>query len=470
MTKQKLAFLAVLAATLLSFTRPLPQNANVWGRLSLAFAVVEDHTLAIDAKLKEAYTEDWSLSDGLHYSNKAPGPALAFVPVYAVVHAVAGRQRSFAAWLANALFGVIPTLFAASLLWRLLERRFSLAAPWPFALTATWAVASLALPNGTMLFGHQTAAAFFAIGMVLSLEEIEGGPRRSSRIALSGLFMGLAVSADYLCALLVLLWTVWLVSRTRADRRLLLAWVAGGAGPALALMAYHTACFGSPLTTPYSPRVLNPRFLPLVQWSAPQLDRLLGVTVQPWRGLFYATPVWALIAVGWDRAKEESRTHPEVVVAAIGMAVMLLVLAAWPSWFGGACIGPRYITCALPLATLLLVPATRLVPRLFVVLACVSAFAMLLATVVDPLPDSKWPDPFFSYILPVLARGIETPTRSLLEVAGLTKLAVLALYVAVWSMLAVWVVRTSTAPAEPVAAPPPHPAASHDSPAVGGGS
>lgn len=441
-------FLALVAFTYGSVTRGLV-DGNSWSRMGPVFAIVERGELNIDPVVAARRTDDWAKYEGHYYSNKAPGPALLALPLYAAQHFVqrslgvaddAPLARDLAAYIANVAASILPTLIALALLSAALVRRLGLSESEAFALCGTWAFASLALPYSVLFFGHQSAAAFFAIGISLSLLELdrEGGAR-GRRIALAGLAMGMAAISDYLCTALVVVWTLFLAW---SDRRLLGPWILGGALPALAALAWNAACFGSPFRTAYDLGILNPRFVPIDAWEAPSLRRLADITVSSWRGLFYCTPVTAAAIVGLGRAPAEARRHPEIVAAAAGVLLYFALLAAFPFAYGGFCVGPRLFTAAIPLAVLLLAPAARLLPRLFAALAAISAILMLAASITDPLPDERIRDPFRELIFPMLASGSPGPMRNLFTSAlGMSLRVSLLAYLALWTAAAFWIAR-----------------------------
>ncbi|MGH7357407.1 MAG: hypothetical protein ACREJR_01185 [Candidatus Rokuibacteriota bacterium] len=440
-------FLLAVAFSYASISSPLSLDANTWARMALVFSIVERGEVNIDRFVLAGLTEDWAKSGGHFYAGKAPGASLLAVPVYFVQHRLQRARgvaedhkvaRAIALYAANLVATVAVTLVALALFWVVLERRFGAALA--FALTGTWAVGSLALPYTVLFFGHQTAAAFFTIGMCLSLLELDrpGGPR-PWWIALAGFAMGLAVISEYLAVALVGVWTVYLAWRTGLARRALGAWLLGGTGPALVAIVYHTVCYGSPFITAYSEAVLNPKFVPLAAWEAPSLTRLADLTVRPWRGLFYATPVFALMLVSAERLRTEGRVRPELWAAAAGVALYLGLLAALPLSYGGYCIGPRYFTPALPLATLLLAPAVRLVPALFAALAGVSVVMMFAASLTDPIVDERILDPFREAIFPALAGAGEVRMRNLFTfVLGLDLRIAFGAYLALWAGVAGW--------------------------------
>ena len=452
-----LVFLAVVAFTQLSFHRALfnRNNGNVWSRIALTFAVVEHGTLAIDPYL--AHTQDWSQHAAHRYSNKAPGPALLSVPFYALQRALQGAPadedaeraaREVAAYVANAVTSIVPTLVALALLFRVGVRRFGLAPLAALGLCGAWATGSLALPYTVVFFGHQSAAAFFAIGMCLTLD----GKPTAPRIFWAGLCMGLAVACDYLAGALVLLWTVWLLWETRALAsarwKLLAAWALGGLGPALGLAAYHHACFGGIFTTPYARDVINPQFLELNSPGVPSLDRLADITVRPFRGLFYATPLWLLVVLALDGRRARARSV--LVAAGAATVAFFAFLSATPAAHGGFCIGPRYAVALLPLALFLLVPAVQLVPRAFALLLALSTAMMLVGCLTEVLPHRALTDPYRDALFPMLIQDVQTPQRSLLVACGLTKVQALCAYLALWAATWAWLwarLRRETAPA-----------------------
>src|SRR5262245_857024 len=184
-------FLAAVAFTYASISGPLRLDWTHWARMGLVFSIVERGVLNIDT-FAEDQTGDWALSRGHFYAGKAPGPSLLAVPFYFVQHRLQralgvaddnGHARELALYIANLATSVVVTLGALALFWVVLERRFGAAVG--FALAGTWAVSSLALPYSLLLYGHQTAAAFFTIGLCLSLLELDraDGPR-PRRIAL----------------------------------------------------------------------------------------------------------------------------------------------------------------------------------------------------------------------------------------------------------------------------------------------
>jgi hypothetical protein len=441
--RAKRLLLAVLGFTMLAVTRPVDTNANLWSRLSVTFSIVERGEFDIGPYMAIASTPDWAVHDGRYYSNKAPGPSLLAVPLFAAQHAIqervgvpAGSLRSYriGGWLANAFIGVLPTLLALSLLWTLFERRYGFTPLGAFGMTALAGAASLSLPYATMLFAHQTAAAVLAIGTVLTLLEATQHDRpRPVRIGFAGLVFGLAVLADHMAAIGVVIWTAWVLWTWRRAPVATVAWILGGLGPAVLLLAWNHALFGSPWTSTYSPGVLNPTFARDVLFHPPSLRKLFELTFGPARGWFYATPVFAFVLGGMALAPRLRHRWPELLPSAAAVVAILAVLASWNSWHGGNATGPRYLLWAMPFAVLLIVPVALRLPRLVLAFGVLSAVLMLAVTFTEPLlPTYQDTDPLLGGALPVLLGRADTHTVSLGSLLGLSPALTFALFLLIW--------------------------------------
>jgi hypothetical protein len=440
--RQLLVFLGLVAFFHLSIARDLSHwnHGNEWSRIVTTFALVEHGTFAINA-YSDVETGDWSRFEGNTYSNKAPGPAVLAAPFYLLQYLVEKiidvqpsdwRARNTALYLARLTTTTLPTLFALLLLFLVLVRRYELA-PFPALLVCGgWALGSLGFLYSVVYFGHQTAAAFFAIGMCLSLLD-------DKKLLWAGLSMGVAVASDYICILPVAGWTAWLFYTHRSWKKRK-PWILGGGIVAVLLLLYHRACFGSFFATPYSDGIVNPQWRALNTTVAPDFKRLTDITVRPWRGLFYCTPLWALALVTLDGIRKEKK---ELMVAAGTILVFFFYLTMLPSSFGGWCIGPRYFVCALPLMALLLIRPARELPRLYVALLAISVGMMLVAALVDPLAAEQFKDPFREYLIPLMEQNGDSPQANLLgHLLGLTRMQSWVAYMLLFGGAWVWLWRS----------------------------
>jgi hypothetical protein len=152
---------------------------------------------------------------------------------------------------------------------------------------------------------------------------------------------GLVVALSYVCrptnAITVLVVTVLYAVRWR---RLLPAYFAGAAVIALPFCAYNLSIYGS-LFTPYYSHRLEPGGGHLLQALAAQL-------ISPSRGLFTYSPILLLSVAGLVRGlRRRTLSAPEFAFVAI-LLLHWVAISAFPIWWAGHSVGPRFFTDVLP--------------------------------------------------------------------------------------------------------------------------
>jgi len=115
--------LAAFAFTMIFFSGLFPPfaNPNELSRIETVYAAVEQKTLAIDGAIAVLGDhEDKSVSAGRFYSNKAPGLALAAIPVYRALRRVFPAPRhsgdAIFVWLRLLTVSALTTVALARLL------------------------------------------------------------------------------------------------------------------------------------------------------------------------------------------------------------------------------------------------------------------------------------------------------------------------------------------------------------------
>jgi len=204
--------------------------------------------------------------------------------------------------------------------------------------------------------------------------------------AVSGFAAGLATITNYICAPALLVFAI-----TRRSWR----YVIGAIPPLVAIVIYQRVCFGSFFATSISHE--DARFLTkgaaMGVLRAPSLDALYGITISPYRGLFFFAPVLLLALIPLVR---------ERAILAISIA-FFAVNVCFNGWEGGFGVGARYLVPLIPLFGIALLNAR---PRALVVVLGVLSFAINVAcTAVDPQPSATIPRPLTHYIIPLLVRG-----------------------------------------------------------------
>lgn len=396
---------------------------NQNSRFDLTRALVEHGTASIDRTHRN--TGDKSRRDGHYYCDKAPGISFLAVPAYAAGHALASPAQTtagkadFLAWSAYAstVWSVgVPAALAVVALYLLLLA-FSIPARKSAALALAYGLASLAFPYATLLYGHQTCAAFLLIGFALLAGERtrETTPRPAILVG-AGLVLGAAVAVEYPAALAVAPICIYAVATLAPRRRVLVCLGAGLAAMGLAVAAYHWIVFGGPLTLPYDfstqPHRSQGVFMGI---GAPDPEALWGITFSSYRGLFYSSP-WLLLAVPgalyWWRGQKR---RPEVLVCATVAILYVWLNASLVDWQGGWAMGSRYLVPAIPFIAILAAGVLTKTPRrrvlgwaragVITLLVAWSAALMLLGTAVKPEVPTRIREPFATFLWPAFRDG-----------------------------------------------------------------
>jgi hypothetical protein len=299
------------------------------------------------------------------YPSKAPLVSFLAAPVYWLLKQVQDPVPELAqVFFSRLLVAVFPTLLLMVLLRRYL--REVLPPTTADLLVVAYGLGTMAFSFGELFFSHQlTAALLFAAFMVVRAVELQRVGEWGYVAA--GALCGAVVMTEYTGALGVVCLAAWVVVR-RFGRWPALAravvFVVLGSAPFLGgLMAYHQACFGSPLTSGY--KFLDDAayqhwhvggFLG-IRWPDPLVLLLSGFS--PLRGLFTMSPFLLLAFWGLKPLKQIDRS----------VWLFVLVLLFGNAWFTagfdytswGWTVGPRHLT---PLVPFLLYPVGLALERL----------------------------------------------------------------------------------------------------------
>ncbi len=396
--------------------------SNQNARLDAIYAFVEPGTpdtgtFRIDrfmvSPTRSINTLDWAAHEGHYYANKAPGTiwlgALAYKPLVLLASWFGGSfdDPGFviaSAYLINLFVSVLPLVAAALALFEFARRRgLSLAHASLLALATT--LGTPWFPYSTQLWGHTTAAAFIALALV----QVQKGSRRA--LVLAGALLGLSVCTDYLALLAALGIGALVLSR---NPRQLPALLLGALPLALALLGYHTICFGGPFVT--ASEMSNARFL--------EADRALGMFGQlSWhalweltfglrRGLFLQCPVLLLSLFGFYAWVRRTPRDPLAWLCILMFVGYLVINASFNGWHGGATVSARYLIVALPFLGLSLhaLPwSSRAVRIVFGLTSIVSVVNMTAIAAVNPLAPEELTNPLYGYTYGLLFDGQVSP-------------------------------------------------------------
>ena len=386
------------------------QGAN-WGtavRYDLVRALAEEGTVCIDSFHEN--TGDKALWRGRHYCDKAPGGPFLAVPGQWCLVRLPGARGSYAFMIASSYLMVVtavalPSAVGGMVLLCLL-RRLGFADRIALPAVLAWSLGSIAFPYSTVLFGHQTAAAFLVIAFWLA-----STARRDScwswRVFCAGLAGGWAAITEFTCAPVLAALAAYCA--TRSGRRQFLAFAVGAALPLLVLLVFNAACFDSPLRFGYS-TVHGPEFRRAMSEGVlgitrPRPYRLLQLTFGGYRGLFVFCPALFLAIPGYELWRKGGRHRAELALCLGVVAYFLLLISSYYLWAGGWAFGPRHLVPMLPFMAPAVAFALRQWKLLGRILVGASIVLMLAGAAVGPDVPNAVSDPLFEYVLPRFASG-----------------------------------------------------------------
>jgi hypothetical protein len=392
------------AALCLLFAGVFPPfaNPNELSRFQTVVSAVERGTFSIDAAIRTLGDhEDKAISNGRAYSNKAPGLALAAIPVYAALRLAMPPPES---GTSDAIFRMLRLLTVSAVCLLALARLARRLASGPNGGAAPLVVCAAAFGTGYLFFARSffshawTAALLFLSWELLRDAAAARTPRAEAlRRAAAGLLAGWAAISEYnvlpVAALIGL--------RAAADRRLR-SFVPFAVGAVLAfavLGAYDAACFGSPWVLS-SAREAYPAYSRLAERGLfgiglPDPAVAAAYLLHPARGVLLFSPffVWTVpgLVLWWRSGRERA----DCVLAATATVLYFVAMAGYPNWHGGWSLGSRYLLPVLFFAAVPVVHAlnTPLSRGLFAAAVAFSVAGHFLLTASWPyFPDDvRWP-------------------------------------------------------------------------------
>jgi hypothetical protein len=379
---------------------------NQNSQFDLTRAMVEQRTFRIDRYAHN--TGDVSTYAGHIFSNKSPGLSLLAAFPYAICYAV---ERSISIDVDDVIVQtlncylctfIVCGLLGASvpfLLFRHARSRGEPSSPvWAATIALIVGLATQMWPYSTTLMTAVPTAALLFAAFLAAIQ---------NRSLTSGAVAGIAAATNYLCVPLLCLFPL-LLPRRRRNAALFF----GGALPSLLFLAiYQKICCGGFLTTPMSTmdqRFVNQRAI-LGIIKLPSLEAAWGITISPYRGLFYFAPVLVMGiggAILWLRSRRE---WTQLAAISAISAFFFAFNVTFNGWEGGFGIGARYLVPLIPLFGLLMLELRGFLRPLTVALAVLSVLLNFAAVAVDPQPSGTIPRPVTQYILPLLLTGHFSP-------------------------------------------------------------
>jgi hypothetical protein len=395
---------------------------NENSRFDLVRAIVDDHTLAIDAYHEN--TGDKAHFGGHYYSDKAPGLSLVSVPIYAFLRLFRPffwTEHGFVVvasyWVTLLTVGVAGA--AAGAFSYRAGRKLG-ATPFGAVVgSAGYGLGTIAFPLSTMLFGHQLAAFLLFLGFFWAWECKEEPVRWKA--ACVPLLLGAAVLVELPTAPAAVGLAAYHAGLKPTRRTLLFAGLA--ALPVLGLGAYFAAAFDSPLRVGYQ-WLADPssrdemRNRGLVGLTYPHISVIAELLMGRFRGLLPYSPILLLSVPGFLIALSsnvETDGAPEGVLAerrraakvALGVCCyFVLFVSSYTWWQGGSSFGSRHLAPMLPFFALPVALVASRRPLLSTALLVPSLAVMLIVTSVQPKVNERLQNPFWAGLLPAFSRGV----------------------------------------------------------------
>ncbi|MCX7919158.1 MAG: hypothetical protein N3A72_06025 [bacterium] len=424
---------------------------NVTTRMDFIYAVVDQGTLSIDAYYhqpsKEYYTGDVAEYNGQHYSDKAPGLALLGIPVYAGFINLA----DIIGWHPSPLISrYIVTLFTVGLLsatlgvilYRFLAV-FDANNQNRVMVVCAYAFGTIAFPYSTLFFSHIPAAVFCFLGFYLIFTKIRYQPvevrnqmgearKQQNRttsywLLASGFFAGYALITEYPVGLIVFGLVVYLYLQRKKIHDVILFLVPIFICLLIPAMINYLQ-FGTPFALGYQYEKLDEfrtgMSRGLFGITVPSLKTLYGITVHPFRGLFFWSPVLILSLFGFYHFYREKKFRNEFWLFLVIVVVFFLFNISYFAWWGGWATGPRHIIPILPFLSIPMIYLFSRLKKLSLGLSLISIGLMIIATAADPQVPQSYLYPLWEFALPRLMYGIVTLNLGslLFGLQGLTSL------------------------------------------------
>jgi hypothetical protein len=368
-----------------------------WGvnsRVSLTYAIVDEGTFRVDSYVNHPhyYTEDRALYNGHYYSDKAIGLSLLGVPVYYCMKQFASlfgkdSKPDFSRYgmtvavvsLSGALLIVVLFKFLV-----LLGVRRGMAS-W---VALVFAFGTLLFPFSCLFYPYLPALLFLIGALYLIVSRQLSGWLDKRSLFSVGVLIGAGLLCEYTLAVPAGLILLYLLIYLR-KRIHFLSCLLGVAIPLSLLAYYNWRCFGTPFTLAYS-HLENPEFAAGMKSGFMGIGRfqwyvLYLITISPYRGVFFYSPVLFLAFVGiWRGLVKPAPQRALAGLIALTVLYYLVLVSSYYMWWGGGTLLCRHLAWMLPFLALAFAWYPERVKWLLIALGIISIALMFVQSVVEP--------------------------------------------------------------------------------------
>ena len=386
--------MVVLAAVVIAVlsARPFADGANDSSRLATVECLVDYHTLAIDRSTWFAQTCDKIRpGDGHFYSHQPPVPALMLAVPYLALHDGFGFRAAdhpeIFCYLLTILFSGLAYVVAVGCLYRL-GRALGLSAGWAVALTASFALATVALVYTRDVNANLPLLAATVAVLLLLAAPARPGTWVVGRLLLLGTLAGFAYALEQPTGGLLLA-AVAVAAAVRLRRPSAVVWVALAAVPWMAV--HHAVVYR--YTGMIGPAGSNPAF-----WDYPgslfDAHNLTGrwnhasvgdfaayafLLLFGARGFVLSNPTLLLALPAAPGALRLPSARVETICFGLWGLGVWLVYAALSNNYSGVCCSIRWFVPLLAPAYLWLGLLLRDLPQLRIDFIALSGWGAVLA-------------------------------------------------------------------------------------------
>jgi hypothetical protein len=220
-----------------------------------------------------------------------------------------------------------------------------------------FALGTLYLPYATLFYSYAPAIFFCLLAYHILLKYRLAGKLDEAPMFLAGLAAGGSLLCEYTFGIIWLALLVYLLLQLKRKFNIV-SFAAGSFVVVGIFMLYALICFQS-VTIPYRYEV-NPIFAQgmrrgFLGITSPNLAVLYYITVHPYRGLFFYSPILLLYFFGviWlDREKahlhDRGGWRPEALLSLFIVMGYIVFNASYYMWWGGWAVGARHLLPMIP--------------------------------------------------------------------------------------------------------------------------
>jgi hypothetical protein len=381
--------------------------------MELSYSLWANHSVVLGkAGQFNPQTVDDFVYKGSYYSALAPGASVLALPFVGPGFMLDGGFTLFGkAMLLSEFFVALCNSIAAYLVFKLgsmyFKERTSAFVAFAYAFsTISW-------PFATYFFQSDVSAMLDLIAVYLAIRMARGGSSRLAATIPCGAALGVALTVDYVNAVLVPIVSVFLLYTFREN---LAGFAKGFAGflmaPAVGvvlLALYNQAAFGNPFVT--SEQAYQHASSIFGSFSYPLPDGLYLDLFSPLRGIFVYCPILVLGALGFFFVLKRREVKGEGLLLAACFIGILIPYSMWTDAVGGEAFGQRFLIAAIPF---LLLPSGFMIEArgrgelaLASLLYGTGVFFNGIAAVTTAIPPVEAVSrfPFLTHVLPLFLSG-----------------------------------------------------------------